>query len=123
MSQLSNMKFKIDENLPIDVAYRLQLEGHDAVTVGDQQLGGEADSILADVCKQEKRVMITLDLDFADIRTYPPGDYPGLIVLRLRRQDKPYVLSVFEQLLSALKHDSLENSLWIVDEQRIRIHV
>jgi predicted nuclease of predicted toxin-antitoxin system len=86
-------------------------------------LGGEADSILADVCKQEKRVMITLDLDFADIRTYPPGDYPGLIVLRLRRQDKPYVLSVFEQLLSALKHDSLENSLWIVDEQRIRIHV
>jgi hypothetical protein len=27
MSQLSNMKFKIDENLPIDVAYRLQLRG------------------------------------------------------------------------------------------------
>lgn len=34
------MKFKIDENLPIEVSQRLQQAGHDAVTVLDRQLGG-----------------------------------------------------------------------------------
>ena len=115
------MKFKIDENLPTEVAQRLQEAGYDAATVLDQQLGGEADVNLAYVCQQEKRVIITLDLDFADIRSYPPQAYAGLIVLRLKQQDKLYVLQVVERLLKALKEEAVEHKLWIVDEERIRI--
>lgn len=37
------MKFKIDENLPIEVAELLQQAGYDAMTVLDQHLGGKAD--------------------------------------------------------------------------------
>jgi predicted nuclease of predicted toxin-antitoxin system len=115
------MKFKIDENLPREVALRMQQTGHDAVTVLDQQLGGETDKKLAYICKLESRAIITLDLDFADIRTYPPQEYAGFIVLRLKQQDKPYVMQVFERLLKALQEESLEQTLWIVDERRIRI--
>jgi len=53
---------------------------------------------------------VTLDLDFADIRTYPPEDYPGLIVLRLGWQDKPHVLDVFRKLLKAIGREPLEGS-------------
>jgi hypothetical protein len=28
-------------------------------------------------------ILLTRDLDFANIRQYPPEDYPGLVVLRL----------------------------------------
>lgn len=85
------MKFKLDENLPVEAADLLWKAGHDAVTVVEQHLGGSADSDIAAVCQQEGRVLITLDRDFADIRAYPPGSFCGLIVLRLKRQDKAHV--------------------------------
>lgn len=67
------MRFKVDENLPIDVAELLRANGHDAMTIFDQQMVGELDPKVASVCKAEERTLITLDLDFSDIRTYPPG--------------------------------------------------
>lgn len=115
------MKFKIDENLPIEVAELLQQAGYDAMTVLDQHLGGKADVKIASICQAEKRIIVTQDLDFADIRAYPPKDYAGLIVLRLKQQDKFHVLSVFRRLLGQLKSLPLEQRLWIVDEKRIRI--
>jgi hypothetical protein len=62
-----------------------------------------------------------LDLDFADIHAYPPRNYSGIVVFRLKRQDKLTVLVVGERLLKAFQDSSLEKQLWIVDEGRIRI--
>jgi len=56
------LKFKIDENLPIDVADLLHSAGHEALTVFDQELIGEDDRRILDICKAEERVLITLDL-------------------------------------------------------------
>lgn len=96
------MKFKLDENLPIEAAEALRQAGHEAVTIGEQGLGSGSDSAVAQVCQQEGRALVTLDLDFADIRVYPPQDYPGLVVLRLRRQDKPYVLQIMTRVIQML---------------------
>lgn len=65
--------------------------------------------------------MVTLDTHFADIRTYPPEDYSGLVVLRLARQDKPHVLEVMRRVLKLFLSDTLEGKLWIVDEKRVRM--
>ena len=35
------MKFKVDENLPIEVVRLLEDNGHDALTILGQNLGGE----------------------------------------------------------------------------------
>ena len=64
------MRFKVDENLPAEVAELLRAAGHDAVSMLDQNLGGRADRIIADIVRGEKRALITLDLDFADIRAF-----------------------------------------------------
>lgn len=82
------MKFKGDENLPVEIAELLIDAGYDAKTVNQQQLKGIADPSLAEICAQEGRVLVTLDLDFADIWTYPPKKFPGFIVMRVGRQDK-----------------------------------
>jgi len=37
------MRFKTDENLPIEVAELLRRHGHDALSVIDQQLAGHPD--------------------------------------------------------------------------------
>ena len=66
------MKFKIDENLPIEFADLLKNEGYDASTIYSEDLKGAEDPIVITVCQQEQRVLVTLDLDFADIQAYPP---------------------------------------------------
>ena len=115
------MRFKIDENLPVEVAELLRQSGYDAVTIPEQHLGGSADSEVISVCQQESRVLVTLDLDFADIRVYPPEEFSGLIVLRLRRQDKTHVLEVITRLMKMLSRESPDRRLWIVEEERVRI--
>lgn len=64
------MRFKVDENLPVELAQELRVAGYDSVTVAEQQLTGSTDPLLSEVCKTEGRVFVALDLDFADIRTY-----------------------------------------------------
>lgn len=80
------MRFKIDENVPVEVADLLWANMHDAMTIFDQHMIGELDPKVASVCKSEERALITLDLDFSDIRTYPPREFPGIIILRPRNQ-------------------------------------
>ncbi len=115
------MKFKADENLPVEAADLLRKAGYDAVTVAEQRLQGSPDSIIASVCQKEGRVLITLDTGFADIRTYSPAQFSGLIVLRLYRQDKPHVLRAIERLIPLFSSEPLEHFLWIVEETRLRI--
>lgn len=115
------MKFKVDENLPIEAAQPLIEAGHDVHSVHEQGLVGAKDQVLAEVCRSESRVMVTLDTHFADIRTYPPENYSGLIVLRLARQDKPHVLEVMQRVLKLFSTETLEGKLWIVDEKRVRV--
>jgi predicted nuclease of predicted toxin-antitoxin system len=115
------MRFKVDENLPIEVAELLRRHQYDAMTVVEQCLAGQPDPHIAHVCQTEQRVLITLDFDFADIRCYPPADYVGLIVLRPTTQSVPAVLSLLQRLLPLLRYESLVGALWIVDERRVWI--
>jgi predicted nuclease of predicted toxin-antitoxin system len=115
------MKFKCDENLHSDAADLLRQHGHDALTVDEQGLRGSADSVLAQVCEVEARALVTLDLDFSDVRTYPPARFAGIIVLRLSDQSRPSVLGVIRRLIPLLDTEPLVGHLWIVDEHRVRI--
>ncbi len=75
-------RFKLDENLPHDAQTLLVRAGHDAHTVHDEQLDGCPDDRILDACVKEIRILITLDLDFSDIRRYPPAAHHGIWVLR-----------------------------------------
>lgn len=115
------MQFKIDENLPIEIAQLLINANHNAKTVNEQQLQGAKDSTLINVCKNENRILVTLDTDFSDIGTYPPEDFSGIIVLRVGSQSKMHIIGVFNRILPFIGHETLNGHLWIVEESRIRI--
>ena len=115
------MLFKLDENLPGALVGLFAEAGHDAVTVAEQEMTGASDPRIVSVCRSEGRALVTLDMDFADIRTYPPQDYPGLVVFRLSRHGPGRVLGVAAKLLEMLPRASLQGQLWIVEDERIRI--
>jgi predicted nuclease of predicted toxin-antitoxin system len=115
------MRFKIDENMPAAAVTLLRARGHDAETVIDEGLCGAEDREVATLCRTEERVLLTFDLDFADIRAYLPRAYTGIIVLRLKRQDAANTVSVLRSALDLLEHEFAPGHLWIVEKDRIRI--
>jgi predicted nuclease of predicted toxin-antitoxin system len=114
------LKFKIDENLPAEYVAILRAAGYEAESVDDEGLGSADDGVIADRVQAEERALLTLDLGFADIRTYPPQQYSGLIVFRSRTQDKIMLLSLLRRLLPVLRQRSPVGQLWIVESDRIR---
>ena len=115
------MRFKLDENLPLTLLSVFAAAGHDAHTVAQEGLAGSKDPRIAEACRTEGRALVTLDVDFADIRVYPPAEYPGLMVLRLRSQAVPHVVGVITQVLTLLTTEQLTGRLWLVEEGQVRI--
>jgi predicted nuclease of predicted toxin-antitoxin system len=106
--------------MPKDLATMLQKEGHDVADVVVEDLAGEDDPPVLRSAAKEDRILITFDMDFADIRQYPPGTHAGIVVFRLRDQrwktlEGPARRSLTESNLEKLKH-----GLAIVNETRIR---
>lgn len=112
------MKIKLDENIHRDVVEALQAEGHDALTVPDQGLAGCADAKVADAVKSERRCLVTFDLDFADPRRFPPGEFAGLIVLRLRNTSSARQVDRVRKFFA--EQPEVRGQLWIVEESRAR---
>lgn len=77
--------------------------------------------MVAEVCRDEQRTLITLDLDFANIRAYPPQEYQGIVVLQLAHQDRNTVAAMIPRVLALLQTKSIVGKLWIMDKSRTRI--
>jgi predicted nuclease of predicted toxin-antitoxin system len=115
------MRFKIDENLHDDVAALLAGEGFDVETVHSEGIRGCADPVLAQHCAAENRAIIMLDLDFGDIRAFPPATTPGILLLRVHDQSRPTILRVMRQVIDLLKTEAIRGRLWVVTDAGVRI--
>jgi predicted nuclease of predicted toxin-antitoxin system len=114
------VKFKIDENLPVDAAITLLDAGFDAETIRDENLSGVDDQVVAAKVQSEGRVLVTLDLDFSNIQAYPPNQFAGIIVLRLKAPDKATVLAYMHRAVAVLRQRSPVGELWIIQHDRVR---
>ncbi len=121
MSAAQPIRFKVDENCPAEFVEILQAAAYEADHVLDEGLGGCTDLEVASVLRRERRALLTLDLDFADVRRFPPAEFAGLIVLRPESQNRSRLAQILRQLLPQLKIEQLGQRLWIVDESGIRV--
>jgi predicted nuclease of predicted toxin-antitoxin system len=76
------MKLKLDENLSRHLKPALTALGHDILTAADENLLSRPDTEIARAALGENRMLLTLDVEFADLRKYPPGSHPGIILFR-----------------------------------------
>jgi predicted nuclease of predicted toxin-antitoxin system len=117
------MRFKLDENFGSRTQHLFREAGHDIHTVRDEGLQGCADEQLFAICAREGLCLVTLDLDFSDVTRFAPATSQGVVVIRPPRNPSLSLLeALVRQFLEALRRQSFQKELWIVEPGRIRIH-
>lgn len=115
------MRVKLDENLGRRTIEVFVTAGHDVATVVDQGLTGAADPDVLAVCVAEGRVLVSLDLDFANPLRLDPSPTPGIAVLRV--PDLPgrsHLLRSATVLCDTMSRAEITGRLWVVDQTRVR---
>jgi predicted nuclease of predicted toxin-antitoxin system len=115
------MKFKLDENLPHDIVEVFQRAGHEIDTVQSEGLTGASDPVNLRRIQDENRVLLTMDKGIADIRLFPPSQYPGIVLLRPSSSGRGEVLRFVQQALPDLLSTNLSGRLVIVTPRGIRL--
>lgn len=117
------MKVKLDENLGRRGVETFVAAGHDVDTVIDEGLASATDDEVRTAATDAQRVLVTLDLDFANPFRHPPGPTAGIAVLRLHEPLSPPVIeTALSVLLAELARQDITGRLWIAELDRIRIY-
>ena len=115
------MKFKVDENLPVELLADLRAGGHEAHTVPEEGITGSPDSTVMKRVQAERRVLLTMDKGIANARAYPPNRYAGIVLFRPSTSGRGAVLAFVRRHLPALLQADLAGHLLVVSERGIRI--
>ena len=115
------MRFKLDENSPVELCDDLRALGHDADTVPDEGLAGAPDSPILSRARDEDRVLITVDKGIADVRRYPLRRYAGIALFRPGSTGRGAVLAFARRNRRSILTMDLKGWLLVVGERSIRI--
>ena len=117
------MKIKLDENLGASIANLFIGAGHDTLTVPEEGICSASDREIIEICRREKRVLVTLDRHFSNPVNFPPSHYAGIIVMRpVREVQLPDLVAVARTVIIGLSQRTISGRLWSVRKGRIREH-
>jgi predicted nuclease of predicted toxin-antitoxin system len=114
------MRFKLDENLPVELAAELQLAGHDTDTVLDENLKGASDPVVVETARDAGRILLTLDKGIANLIRHPLERHAGVVLFRPGSSGRAAVLGFIRSRLSELLLHDLEHRVTVVSDTRIR---
>lgn len=116
------MRIKLDENLgSVRVVTWLRMAGHDVATVREQNLVSAPDVQLIEVCREERRCLVTCDRGFGNRFRFNPAHYSGIVLIRLSSR------STFEErreaiytLIAGLDQADVTGKLWVIQDNSIQ---
>jgi predicted nuclease of predicted toxin-antitoxin system len=115
------MKLKLDENLSRHLKPVLSDLGHDVLTAADEDLLSRPDLEVAACATREGRILLSLDIEFADLRKHPPGSHPGIILFRPASLGPLSVNRFVEQFVRSTDLSQLSRCVAVVEPQGIRV--
>jgi predicted nuclease of predicted toxin-antitoxin system len=118
---MTSVLVKLDENLGQSHADLVRQAGHAVDRVTDEGLSGATDPVVWERVVIEGRIFVTLDLDFSDVRRFPPGSHPGLLLIRPRTNSRDAVAEILERVLRDHPLDTLRGCLVVADASHTRI--
>jgi predicted nuclease of predicted toxin-antitoxin system len=118
---MSAFLLKLDENLAQSHVDYLNAAGYSAERVTEEGLSGADDVVVWQRAVAEGRLFLTLDLDFADVRRFPPGSHPGILLLRPRNRSRDAVLEILRRVVQEQPLNTLAGCFAVADSNHTRI--
>jgi len=115
------VKFKTDENLPVELAADLRLAEHDADTVLDENLAGATDMTIVAPGLREGRVVFSLDKGIANLIRHPVHTHAGVVLFRPGTSGRMALLQFIRSRLAELLVLELADRVTVFSEGRIRL--
>jgi predicted nuclease of predicted toxin-antitoxin system len=118
------LRFLADHCISNSIVRALRNAAHEVVRLRDVLPVESADALVIAKAQEIDAILLSMNGDFADIVTYPPKNYRGIVALQLRNH--PEVLdqlmlrlSAYLRLQPAMEH--YRGKLLVVEVTRIRI--
>ena len=115
------MRFLADMGVSQWVATWLREQGHEVVHLRDENLQRLPDDQIFEKATQENRMILTFDLDFAEILAFSGSKDVSTIIFRLHNARSSHVIERLKRVLDE-SSDALEQGAIItVEERRHRV--
>ncbi|MDI7258712.1 MAG: DUF5615 family PIN-like protein [Thermodesulfobacteriota bacterium] len=119
-----SLRFSADHCIPRSVIQAILDSGHKVCLLRDHLPIEASDALVIKKAQEINAILLSLNGDFADIVTYPPGKYRGIMALQVRNHPKiiPNLMRRLKDFL--LVNDSMgyfKGKLFIVEVNRIRV--
>ena len=121
MSPKNSYSFLVDENTSRTLVSALLTAGYLAEHVYSAGLQGHLDAEVYAYAQIHQQIIISIDLDFANIVQFPPPHF-GIIILRL--PNKMTTADLIQEVLNGLNTldgQDLANALIIIEPGRLRV--
>ena len=115
------MRIKLDENIPASLVDILANLGHEVDSVPEEGLGGFADPDVWRAAQQERRFLITQDLDFSDIRHFQPGTHQGILLVRLKNPGRLALIKSIQTIFQSENVADWAGCFVVLSENKLRI--
>jgi predicted nuclease of predicted toxin-antitoxin system len=118
------LRFLADHCISNSFVQNLREANHEVLKLKDVLPVESPDSLVIAKAQEMGAVLLSLNGDFADIVTYPPRKYKGIVALQLRNHSEvlPHLMRRLSAYLAA--HPTMEHyrgKLLVVELDRIRI--
>lgn len=115
------MSILLDHNVPAKFMRLLNEWGYEASRLTEYLDADAADIDVIALAQTLDAVLLTIDLDFANILDYSPANYAGILVMRYQAAVEAAVIVTLRQALDDLYRDDLRGTLVIIEPTRYRI--
>jgi hypothetical protein len=114
------VRFKLDENLPVELLDDFRAAGHEADGRHDEGLIGAPDDVVLDLVRRERRVLLTPDKGIADVRAHPPEAHAGIVLFRPPAAGGGTTLRFVRRHLASLFEGELAGRLLAITDRGVR---
>ncbi len=115
------MKCLVDVGVSRTTVQVLRGQGHEVLSLIEEHLERLSDAEILQKARQEACIVVTFDLDFADLLALGAHTLPSVIIFRLYNQTPPSVTPRLLQVLEECGKDLVAGAIVTVEDSRYRL--
>ena len=117
------MKFLADMGISPRTVAKLRREGYDAVHLVEEGLEKLEDREILTKAKNERRIVLTVDLDFGYLLAVSGAILPSVVLFRLGNESREVVEEYLEDVLSQCSEELKTGAIVSVRDDGLRVRL